>query len=152
MNAWKVHLKFFDETNTEQELKLFDVNSYFGGYLKLKRSYFDALIKNVKMTKKNYMTGRAIEKVLGPDNEDWTHNPWMLIIVKDNVKNKPFWFFIKRERDLSGLLVAIGPKSFEEYSSNNPSEARNEIKRLMNYINAFINKFNCVILLPNYLQ
>ncbi|MFX1276007.1 MAG: hypothetical protein ACFFAT_13250 [Promethearchaeota archaeon] len=151
MNPWKVYLKFFDETDIEQELELFDAKSYFGGYLKLKRSYFDALVKNIKMTKK-YITGRAIEKVLGPDNEDWTYNPWMLLIIKDDVKNKPFWFFIKREKDLSGLLVAIGPKPFEEYSMKDPSEARNEIKRLINYIVAYLNKFNCVILLPNYLQ
>ena len=74
------------------------------------------------------------------------------IVVKDNEKNKPFWFFIKREKDLSGLLVAIGPKPFEEHSSSNISEARNEIKRFMNYIVAYLTKFNCVILLPNFLQ
>ncbi len=151
MDPWKISLKFFDETKIGQELELFDANSFFRGYLKLKRSYFDALIKNIKMTKK-YITGRAIEKVIGPDKEDWTYNPWILLIVKDDIKNNPFWFFIKREKDLSGLLVAIGPESFENYSMNDPSEARNEIKRLMNYIITFVNKFNCVILLPNYLQ
>jgi len=149
MNPWKVSLKFSDGTN--QNLELQDVKSYFGGYLKIKRSYFNELVKTIKMTKK-YSTGRAIEKVLGPEGEedDWTLNPWMLIIVKDNEKNKPFWFFIKRERDLSGLLVAIGPKSFADYNSNN-SEAKREIKRLINYIIAYLNKFNCVVLLPNYL-
>lgn len=151
MNPWKVYLKFFDDTDIEQELELFDAKSFFGGYLKLKRSYFDSLVKNIKMTKK-YITGKAIEKVIGPDNEDWSQNPWLLLIVKDEVKLKPFWFFIKREKDLSGLLVAIGPKTFEEYSNNDPSEARNEIKRLLNYIIAYLNKFNCVILLPNYLH
>jgi len=151
MNQWKVYLKFFDDTDIAKELELFDAKSFFGGYLKLKRSYFDSLVKNIKMTKK-YITGKAIEKVIGPDNEDWTQNPWLLLIVKDEVKLKPFWFFIKREKDLSGLLVAIGPKPFEEYSNNDPSEARNEIKRLLNYVIAFLNKFNCVILLPNYLH
>ena len=151
MNQWKVYLKFFDETDIEQELELLDAKSFFGGYLKLKRSYFDSLVKNIKITKK-YITGKAIEKVIGPDNEDWTQNPWILLIVKDEVKLKPFWFFIKREKDLSGLLVAIGPKTFEEYSNNDPSEARNEIKRLLNYIIAFLTKFNCIILLPNYLH
>ena len=151
MNPWKVYLKFFNETEIAQELELYDAKSYFGGYLKIKRSYFDALIKNIKITKK-YITGRAIEKVLGPDNEDWTYNPWILLIVKDEVKNKPFWFFIKREKDLTGLLVAIGPKSFNKYSMSNPSEARNEIKRLINYIITYLNKFNCVVLLPNYLK
>jgi len=151
MNPWKVYLKFSDDNDIVQELELFDAKSFFGGYLKLKRSYFDSLVKNIKMTK-TYITSKAIEKVIGPDNEDWTQNPWLLLIVKDEVKHKPFWFFIKREKDLSGLLVAIGPKSFEEYSNNDPSEARNEIKRLLNYIIAFLNKFNCVILLPNYLR
>jgi len=149
MNPWKVFLKFSD--GTDKELDLFDAKSYFGGaYLKIKRSYFNELVKTIKMTKK-YSTGRAINKVLSPDNEDWTLNPWMLIIVKDNEKHKPFWFFIKREKDLSGLLVAIGPKPFADYNSNN-SEAKREIKRLIHYIVAYLNKFQCVILLPNYLQ
>jgi hypothetical protein len=147
MNLWKISLKFSD--GTSKDLELFDAKNYFGGYLKIKRSYFNELIKIVKMTKK-YSTGRAIEKVIGPDEEEWTFNPWMLIIVKDNEKNKPFWFFIKREKDLSGLLVAIGPKPFAEYNSSNP-EAKREIKRIINYIIAYLNKFNCVVLLPNYL-
>ena len=148
MKSWRVVLKFPD--GSDKNLELFDSKQYFGGYLKIKRSYFNELVKTIKMTKK-YNTSRAIDKVTGPDNEDWTLNPWMLIIVKDNEKNKPFWFFIKRERDLSGLLVAIGPKSFAEYNKGN-SEARREIKRLINYIIAYLNKFNCLILLPNFLS
>lgn len=148
MNLWKISLKFAD--STLKDLELFDAKNFFGGYLKIKRSYFNELIKTVKMTKK-YSTGRAIEKVIGPDEQEWTFNPWMLLIVKDNEKNKPFWFFIKREKDLSGLLVAIGPKPFAEYNSSNP-EAKREIKRIINYIIAYLNKFNCVILLPNYLS
>jgi hypothetical protein len=151
MNPWKVYLKFSNETEIEQELELFDAKSYFGGYLKIKRSYFDSLVKNIKMTKK-YVTSRAIERVLGPDDEDWTLNPWMLLIVKDNEKNMPFWFFIKREKDLSGSLVGIGPKPFATYSDGNISDARSEIKRIINYIIAYLNKFNCVVLLPNYLM
>lgn len=148
MKSWRVVLKFPD--GSEKNLELFDSKQYFGGYLKIKRSYFNELVKTIKMTKK-YNTSRAIEKVTGPDDEDWTLNPWMLIIVKDNEKNKPFWFFIKRERDLSGLLVAIGPKPFADYNSGN-SEAKREIKRLINYIIAYLNKFNCLILLPNFLS
>ena len=151
MNPWKVYLKFSDEAEIGQELELFDAKSYFGGYLKIKRSYFNALVKNIKMTKK-YVTGRAIEKVLGPDDEDWTFNPWMLLIIKDNEKNMPFWFFIKREKDLSGALIAIGPRPFAKYSNDNISNARSEIKRLINYIISYLNKFNCVVLLPNYLS
>ena len=150
MKPWKVKLKFSEGSKEEKELELFDAKSYFGGYLKIKRSYFNELVKTIKMSKK-YSTGRAIEEVIGPDDEDWTYNPWMLLIVKDNEKKKPFWFFIKREKDLSGLLIGVGPKPFAEYN-NNSSEARREIKQLINFIIAYLNKFNCMVLLPNYLN
>ncbi len=148
MNLWKVLLKFSDGTN--RDIELFDAKTYFGGYLKIKRSYFNALSKTIKITR-NYFTGRAIEKVLGPNNDDWTYNPWMLLMVKENEKKRPFWLFIKREKDLSGILVAIGPKSFANYNSNIASEARREIKRLINYIVTYLKKFKCIILLPNHL-
>jgi len=148
MNQWKVLLKFSDDTN--KDIELFDAKTYFGGYLKIKRSYFNTLAKTIKITR-NYFTGRAIEKVVGPNNDDWTYNPWMLLMVKENEKKIPFWLFIKREKDLSGILVAIGPKSFANYNSNNASEARREIKRLINYIVTYLKKFKCIILLPNHL-
>jgi len=116
MTNWNVFLKFSNGTN--QKLELIDAKKYFGGYLKIKRSYFNALTKTIKMTKK-YFTERAIERVISPDDIDWTLNSWMLIIVKDNEKKLPFWFFIKREKDLSGNLVAIGPKPFAEYNKKN---------------------------------
>ncbi len=148
MDIWKVFLKFSD--GEAKELELFDAKVFFGGYLKIKRSYFNALFKTIKITKK-YFTQKAIEKVIGPNKDNWTLNPWMLIIVKDNEKRKPFWFFIKREKDLSGILVAIGPKPFAEFNNKNLSEAKREIKSLINYIVVYLNKFNCVIMLPNYL-
>ncbi len=149
MSLWKVSLKFSDGTN--KELELFDAKTYFGGYLKIKRSFFNALIKSIKMTKK-YLTKKAIEKVLSPDENDWTLNPWMLIAIKDNEKKMPFWLFIKREKDLSGVLVALGPKSFAEYNNKNLSEAKREIKRLVNYVIVYLNKFNCIVFLPKYLK
>ena len=148
MKTWKVFLKF--SNGEDKELELFDAKVYFGGYLKIKRSYFNALYKTVKMTKK-YFTQKAIEKVISPNNDNWTLNPWMLIIVKDNEKQKPFWFFIKREKDLSGKLVAIGPKPFAEYNDKNLPEAKREIKSIINYIVVYLNKFNCGIILPNFL-
>ena len=152
MKRWKVILKISNGSELEKEVELFDAKSYFGGYLKIKRGYFNELAKTIKMTKK-YSTKRAIEKVIGPEkDEDWTLNPWMLFIIKDTEKNKPFWFFIKREKDLSGLLVAIGPRPYAEYTNKQDnSEARREIKRLINYIIAYLNKFQCLILLPNFL-
>jgi hypothetical protein len=149
MEIWRIFLKLPDDT--EKEIELFDAKKYFGGYLKIKRSYFNALIKIISITKK-YFTQKAIIKVIGPDNDDWTFNAWMLIVVKDNEKKAPFWFFIKREKDLSGNLVAIGPKPFADYNNKNKLEAKREIKNLINYIIVYLNKFNCVIMLPNYLH
>ena len=152
MESWSVFLKFSNSINEfDEKLELFDIKTYFNGYLKIKRSYFNSLVKTIKMTKK-YSTGRAIEKVIGPDDDDWTCNPWMLLIVKNIEKKKVFWFFIKREKNLSGCLVAIGPKPFAEYNSNNNiSETKRDIKRIINYIIVYLNKFNCIILLPNFL-
>jgi len=148
-NIWKVFLELSD--GEKKELELFDVKGYFGGYLKIKRSYFYALVKTIKMTKK-YQTQKTIKKVIAPNDIEWTQNPWMLIIVKDTEKDKPFWFFIKREKDLSGILVAIGPKPFAEYNNKNSLDAKRDIKRLMNYIIVYLNKFNCVIMLPSFLS
>ncbi|MFX0029122.1 MAG: hypothetical protein ACFE8B_07925 [Candidatus Hermodarchaeota archaeon] len=147
MNPWIVTLKLSD--GTTKELELFDAKIYFEGYLKIKRSFFNALNKSIKISKK-YLTQKAIEKVLNPEKTEWTLNPWMLITVKDNEKKKPFWFFIKREKDLSGVLVAIGPKPFVEYNDRNLSDAKREIRNLLNYINAYINKFNCIVFIPKF--
>jgi len=107
MSLWKVLLKFSD--GTEKELELSDAKTYFGGYLKIKRSFFNALIKSLKMTK------------------------------------------IKREKDLSGVLVAIGPKGFTEYNNKNLSDVKRELKRLVNYVITYLNKFNCIVFLPKHL-
>jgi hypothetical protein len=147
MNPWTINLKFSD--GTAKKIELFDTKIYFDGYLKIKRSFFNALSKSIKISKK-YITQKAIDQVISPEENDWTLNPWMLITVKDNEKKKPFWFFIKREKDLSGLLVAIGPKPFAVYN-NNQSEAKREIKNILNYINTYMNKFNCIVFLPNFL-
>ena len=149
MDIWRILLSLSQGKN--KELELFDAKTYFGGYLKIKRSYFNALIKSIKMTKK-YYTQKTIEKVLGPDNTDWTYNPWMLIVAKDNEKKNPFWFLIKREKDLSGILVAIGPKPYADYNNDNLTEAKREIKHLINYIIVYLNKFNCIVMLPNFLD
>lgn len=149
MNTWQVTLKYSD--GETKQLELFDVKTIFNGYLKIKRSYFDRLLKAAKITKK-YFTGNAIETVIGPIKDDWTLNPWMLILIKDTEKKKPFWLFIKRERDLSGELVAIGPKNFAAYNESNSDEARRDLKRLMTYLVVYINKFECSVLLPNYIS
>ncbi|MFX0076361.1 MAG: hypothetical protein ACFE96_13025 [Candidatus Hermodarchaeota archaeon] len=149
MDIWKIILKFSD--GLENELDLYDAKEYFNGYLRLKRTYFMRLAKAIKMTKK-YATGHAIERVIDPNAKEWTENAWMLLLIKDNEKKNPFWLLIKREKDLSGLLVAIGPKSFADYNTNNMQEAKRDIKRLINYVVAYLTKFNCSVLLPNNLM
>ena len=149
MDIWKIYLKLSD--GMANELELYDAKAYFNGYLSLKRSYFARLVKAIKMTKK-YTTGHAIERIIGPDTKDWTENAWMLLLIKDNEKKNPFWLLIKREKDLSGMLVAIGPKAFAEYNNSNILEAKRDIKRLINYIVAYLTKFNCSVLLPNSLS
>ncbi|MHA2397418.1 MAG: hypothetical protein ACXADU_00835 [Promethearchaeota archaeon] len=148
MNPWKVLLK--PSNGIERELELSDAKNYFGGYLKIQRGFFNGLIKSIKMTKK-YFSYKAIDKVLGPNEDDWTLNPWMLIMIQDTEKKKTFWLFIKREKDLSGVLVAIGPKTYAEYNNRNLSEAKRELKLLINYLITYVNKFSCVVILPKYL-
>ena len=149
MSTWNVVLKFMHEE--EKVLELYDAKKFFNGYLRVKRSYFNRLIKAIKMTKK-YTTTHAIEKVINPDKQDWTLNAWMLISAVDNEKQNPFWLLIKREKDLSGVLTALGPKTFYDYNNIDINEAKRDIKRLINYFVAYLNKFNCIIILPNYLE
>jgi hypothetical protein len=149
MKTWKISLDYTG--SNPKEIKLFDVFPFFNGYLKVRRSYFDKLIKAIKMTKK-YRIEKGITKVFNPENEDWTLNPWMLFLIKDNEKQNPFWLLIKREKDLSGILVAIGPKKFNDYVSSLNSEAKRELKRLINFIVVYLNKFNCNILLPTHIS
>lgn len=148
---WKVFLSASENGKLDKrEIELFDAARYFDGYLTIKRSYFNGLIQTLK-TSKNYSTGRGIEKVVSPKNKDWTLNPWILLLIKDIEKGKQFWFLIKREKDLSALLVALGPKEFADYNYNN-SEAKKEIIRILGYIVAYLNKFNCIIALPNFIE
>jgi len=149
MNIWKIKLGL--ENGKHEEIELYDAKVFFEGYLKIKRSYFNRLIKAIKITK-NYAMKHAIEEVLSPDKEDWILNPWLLLIVKDTEKETPFWFLIRRELDLSGLLVAIGPKSFAEFNNQNFSDAKRDIKRIINFIVSYLNKFNCIIFIPKFVS
>lgn len=150
MKSWKISIKFSDSSKAlEKEIILFDAQTFFNGYLKIRRTYFNALIKAIKISR-NYNSEKGIDKIIGPDNRDWTNNAWLLLLIKDTEKMKPFWILIKREKDLSGLLIALGPKSFVEHSNNN-QEVKREIKNLLNYFISYINKFECTILIPNFL-
>jgi len=149
MKTWNILLKL--PNGEKKNLELIDSNSFFNGYLKLKKNFFTRLIKAIKMTK-SYSSGNTIERVISPDKKDWTNNPWILMIVKDNEKGMRFWFFIKRELDLTGLLVGIGPKAFIDFNNDNASDIKHNIKGIINYVITYINKFNCIVFLPSLLS
>ena len=67
MNTWKITLTL--ENGKHEEFELYDAKIYFEGYLKIKRSYFNRLIKAIKIAK-NYAMKHAIEEVSSPDKED----------------------------------------------------------------------------------
>ena len=147
MELWKISLKYNNELN--KKLELFDAKTYFNGYLNLKRTYFNKLAEVIKITKR-YNIIHGISEVIGPDEKDWTLNAWMLFIITETENRNPFWLLIKREKDLSGTLVAIGPKAFADYNKSNQDNAKRDLKRLINYLVTYLNKFYCSIFIPNY--
>ncbi|NMC59580.1 MAG: hypothetical protein GYA51_09400 [Candidatus Methanofastidiosa archaeon] len=133
----------------EDKLELLDVKDLLDGYLNLNRPFFDELLRNVKIIKK-YAIGKGISKVTGPDEKDWTHNPWLLFMAKDNEKEVPFWFLLKREKDLTGYLVAVGPQKYYEYCETS-KEADDDIKRTLEYLITYPQKFKLAILIPTFI-
>ncbi|WP_371801989.1 hypothetical protein [Candidatus Lokiarchaeum ossiferum] len=148
MKQWQITVKIADEP--KDDLILADINEFLEGYLTVHRNFFDELLNIVKMIKK-YVIGKGIEKILGPDKKDWTHNSWVLVMFKDNEKNIPFWLLLKREKDLNGNLVAIGPEKFVDYCKKS-TDPDDEIKKLMEYIVAYPQKFKVSIIIPNFVE
>jgi len=100
---------------------------------------------------KKYTVGKGIEKIIGPNKKDWTQNPWVLLMFKDNEKQVPFWLLIKREKDLTGTLVAIGPEDLYQYYKDS-KEPDDEIKRLIEYIVSYPQKFKLSMIIPNFIS
>jgi hypothetical protein len=148
MKNWQVTLKIGD--TPPEQMTLTDLCEVIDGYLNINRTFFDELINIVKMIKK-YAIGKGVEKVIGPDEKEWTNNPWLMVMFKDNEKNVPFWTLIKREKDLTGYLVAIGPANFVEYCKAS-KEPDDEIKRLLEYLIAYPQKFKVSIVIPNFIS
>jgi hypothetical protein len=146
MKTWQVTVKIGEEP--EDTLDLVDVREILDGYLNISRTFFDELLGIVKMIRK-YAIGKGIQMVKSPDKDDWTHNPWILLLFKDNEKGIPFWLLLKREKDLTGYLVAAGPDQFLEYCKST-KEADDEIKRIMEYLIAYPQKFTLSIIIPNF--
>lgn len=148
MKTWQVTIQIGNE-NPDQII-LHDIQKNIDGYLNVNRTFFDELLDIVKMIKK-YAVGKGIERIIGPDKENWTKNPWLLLMVKEKEDSIPFWLLFKREKDLTGHLVAIGPESYYNYIDKN-KEPDDEIKRFLEYIIAYPQKFNLSIIIPNFLD
>jgi hypothetical protein len=146
-SLWKIDLRI---DNEEDHIELKDIKGIFNGYLVINRTFFDELIEIVKKNKK-YSIGKGIHRVVGPDEEDWSMNSWMLIMFQDKERKIPFWFLFKREKDLSAHLVSIGPdNSFKYFKSSEVSD--NEIKRIIEYLLAYPQKFELLILIPDFIN
>jgi len=145
--TWKVKVTI---AGAEQPpLELFDACTVFGEYIQIRRNYFDDLIDSLKISK-NYSVGKGIEEVIGIDGENWTKNPWILVMAKDNEKGVPFWLLIKRENDLNGFLVAIGPELLYKYM-NESKENLDEIRKILEYLVVYHAKWTTTVLIPNFL-
>ncbi len=148
MKTWQLSIKI--ENEPQDEITLFDIQKILDGYLNVNRTFFDELLDIVKMINK-YSVGKGIEKVTGPDSHDWTFNPWLLIMVKDKENDIPFWFLFKREKDLTGYLVAVGPEKYFNYCQSS-KEPDDDIKKFIEYIIAYPEKFLLSVIIPNYID
>lgn len=148
MNKWTVNLKL--EEGSEESVELFDIKEVLEAYLNINRNFFDELLSIVKILNR-YMVGKGIESVYDPKGKDWTQNPWILLMIKDNENDIPFRFLMKREKDLSGFLVGIGPEKFIDYLKNSKEEEE-EMKRFLEYILAYPQKFKISMIIPNFID
>ncbi len=145
---WKIEININESGNKSLELN--DAKSILGEYIKVRRNYFDKLFDSLKLSK-NYSISKGIESITGNDAKDWTLNPWIFIIAKDKENKAPFWILIKRENDLNGFISAIGPDLFIDYMSSS-KENIDELRKLLEYITDYHQKFVINILIPNFLQ
>jgi hypothetical protein len=126
------------------EIELNDVVPFFKAYPEVKRNFFDELVSNVNKNKDSFV-GANIKAVIGPDEQDWSSNAWLLLIARETEKEAPFWLLFKREKTLAGYLVALGPKGVASYAKD---EGLDEIRRILEYIIAFANRWDISIFLP----
>ena len=72
-------------------------------------------------------------------------------MAKDKENNIPFWLLFKREKDLTGHLAAIGPRTYYDYFGS-IKEPEDELKKFLEYIIAYPQKFEISIIIPNYIS
>ncbi len=98
---WKIELNINNiKINDNEPLELHDLHSLVGKYIKINQTYFDELLKTIKITKK-YSVSKSIRKITKNNGESWTENPWILIIAENTENKVPVWMLIKRENDLT---------------------------------------------------
>ncbi|HMF34827.1 MAG TPA: hypothetical protein VKK79_25625, partial [Candidatus Lokiarchaeia archaeon] len=114
MASWKVSIQLSESEGTQQ-LELEDVMSLFKAYPEVKRNFFDDLVAAIKQTP-GYYVGAKITAVTGPEEDDWTTNPWLLLIARETELSTPLWLLFKREKTLAGYLVALGPPPAAAYA------------------------------------
>ena len=145
---WSIKLAL--EDGSTKTIKLYDGDAVLGEYIQIRRNYFDDLLKEIKLHKK-YAIGKTIKKISSPEGDDWTENPILLIMAMNKEKGLPLWFLIKRENNLNGYLVAIGPKVFCEYLAKE-QERVEEIRKFLEYMVIYSQKWSLEVLIPAYLE
>ena len=132
------------ESEATQDLEIEDVISLFKAYPEVKRNFFDDLVAAINKTP-DYYVGAKITMVTGLDGEDWTSNPWLLLIARETELSTPFWLLFKREKNLAGYLVALGPPPAATYAKENGLD---ELRRILEYIVAFASRWDISVFLP----
>nr|MDO8118013.1 hypothetical protein [Candidatus Sigynarchaeota archaeon] len=151
---WKIVIQLNGDVS--EKLDLVDLKALSGAYMVIKKKFFDDLI-NLIPNIKHYAMGRAIESVKGIDTQDWTKNPWILVMAKEMKAKATFWLLFKRASDMSGTLVAVGPEPFASslmaFFPDDDVESRYEhLKKIMIWLTIEPAKWkNVGAFIPNWL-
>ncbi|MHA1793278.1 MAG: hypothetical protein ACTSVI_11580 [Promethearchaeota archaeon] len=149
---WKVHLSL-DEI--DEDIELIDIEKLLNTYLVIRKKFFDDFLEVIQKIN-HYSVGKAIESVVSFDGSDWTKNSWLLVMCKQMKDDATFWMLFKREQNLSGVLVGIGPDEFvKAFMELLPKDfdSRNEyLKKLLIWLTVEPGKWkNVGVFIPNWL-
>ena len=145
---WTVKLSV--DSGSTKTIKLYDGKAVLGEYVQIRRNYFDDLIKEIKLNKK-FTVGKSLKKVTSPEGEDWIENPLVLLMANNKEKEVPLWLLIKRENNLNGYLVAIGPNVFCDYLAKE-QERIEEIRKFLEYMVIYSQKWVISAIIPTFLE
>ncbi|TFG18933.1 MAG: hypothetical protein EU530_07775 [Promethearchaeota archaeon] len=145
---WSIQLS--EASGSPKTIELCDGNAVLGEYIQIRRNYFDDLIKEIKLNKK-YTVSKSLKEVTSPKGENWTENPLILIVAHNKEKDVPIWLLLKRENNLNGYLIAIGPDVFCEYISKE-QEKIEEIRKFLEYMVIYSLKWEILALIPTFLE